>query len=74
MYGNQFGEFVCGYWGLRVKNENFWTCSLDVISPEINGGVTKCQLFSQATGQLVFSSLSDSYGWRVRAGCVDVDH
>ena len=58
----------------RVKNENFWTCSLDVISPEINGGITKCQLFSQATGQLVFSYLSDSYGWRVRAGYVDVDH
>ena len=19
MYGDQFGEFVCGYWGLRVK-------------------------------------------------------
>ena len=20
MYGDQFGEFVCGYWGLRVKS------------------------------------------------------
>ena len=23
MYGNQFGEFVCGYWGLKGANKIF---------------------------------------------------
>ena len=23
MYGDQFGEFVCGYWGLKVNNLQF---------------------------------------------------
>ena len=29
MYGDQFGEFVCGYWGLKGKNVNYvYTLSL----------------------------------------------
>ena len=25
MYGDQFGEFVWGYWGAKEKTEGLWT-------------------------------------------------
>ena len=30
MYGDQFGEFVCGYWGLRVMITTLWYRASDI--------------------------------------------
>ena len=33
MHGDQFGEFVCGYWGLKVKEaKNRNICALQIKS------------------------------------------
>ena len=38
MYGNQFGEFVCGYWGLNPEGDQFGRGSGFFFTPTEGGG------------------------------------
>ena len=38
MYGNQFGEFVCGYWGLNPEGDQFGRGSGFFFTPNEGGG------------------------------------
>ena len=43
MYGDQFGEFVCGYWGLKGQSHNYTrqlqmlATALQIVAEQING-------------------------------------
>ena len=46
MYGDQFGEFVCGYWDLRVKPKSWKMKQVTPPPPQTHSGFRKILVFT----------------------------